>query len=138
MNIDSAVDECAYNFLEYGDVYYHIPSQPIRDMLDIVDSNGYIFYDNTNCAKAEYSISGEKWRTAQNYLLVPYDELKEKLEEKNKTIVWIMREYRREDGKSCEKFGDFYAMKDKSYIGYFKDNNFFTKQIACKIDSSKK
>lgn len=37
MNIDSAVDECTYNFLEYGDVYYHIPSQQIRDMLEIVD-----------------------------------------------------------------------------------------------------
>ncbi|MEE0945004.1 MAG: hypothetical protein UIM24_06115 [Clostridia bacterium] len=138
MNIDSAVDECTYNFLEYGDVYYHIPSQKIRDMLEIVDSNGYIFYDNTNRAKAEYSISGEKWRTAQNYLLVPYEELKEKMDEKNKTLVWFMRELRREDGKSCEKFGEFYAMKDKSYIGYFKENYFYTKQIACKIDSSKK
>ena len=60
------------------------------------------------------------------------------MDEKNKTLVWFMRELRREDGKSCEKFGEFYAMKDKSYIGYFKENYFYTKRIACKIDSSKK
>ena len=35
-----------------------------------------------------------------------------------------MKEFRREDAKSCEKFGEFYAVKDKSYIGYFKDDSF--------------
>ena len=49
-----------------------------------------------------------------------------------------MKEFRREDAKSCEKFGEFYAVKDKSYIGYFKDDSFFVKQIACEFDSSKR
>ena len=37
------------------------------------------FYDNTNCTKAVYSIPGEKWLTAENYLMVPYDEKKKKI-----------------------------------------------------------
>ena len=124
LDIQSAVDECCYNFPEYGDVYYDIPSAAIRRLLHIVDSNGYIFFDDNKEIKAHYSISGEKWRTAQNYLLVDRDEMLDALQNCNKSLIWIMREYRREDGKASEKYGKFYAEKDSSYIGFFKNEEF--------------
>lgn len=129
LDIQSAVDECCYNFPEYGDVYYDIPSAAIRRLLHIVDSNGYIFFDDNKEIKAHYSISGEKWRTAQNYLLVDRDEMLDALQNCNKSLIWIMREYRREDGKASEKYGKFYAEKDSSYIGFFKNEEFVVKQI---------
>ena len=32
-----------------------------------------------------------------------------------------MREDRRESGKAKERFGDFYAEKDRSYVGFFRN-----------------
>jgi hypothetical protein len=45
-----------------------------------------------------------------------------------------MKEYRREDGKSREKHGGFYADKEKSYIGYFNGSNFEVKEIYSRIE----
>lgn len=135
-SIQSAVDGCCYNFPEYGDVYYDIPSEPIRKLLNIVDSNGYIFYDDNKKIKAHYSISGEKWRTAQNYLLVDKNELLDALQNSDKSLIWIMREYRREDGKASERYGKFYAEKDSSYVGYFRNGEFVVKQINREISHS--
>lgn len=129
LSIQSAVDECCYNFPEYGDVYYDIPSAPVRKLLQIVDSNGYLFYDDNKKIKAHYSVSGEKWRTVQNYLLVDKKELLDALQNCGKSLIWILREYRREDGKACEKYGKFYAEKDSSYVGFFKNGEFVVKQI---------
>jgi len=138
LNIQSAVDNCCYNFQEYGDVYYDLPSPPIRDFLDISNSDGYLFYDKDKKVKAEYCIAGEKWRTYQDYLLVDKDELLTKAEERGSNLLWIMREYRREDGKSKEKFGEFYAEKDCCSIGFFKNGEFITTQISAKQDSKVK
>ena len=137
LDIQSAVDECCYNSPEYGDVHYELPSEPIRKMLGIVDSNGYIYFDDSKQIKAQYSISGEKWRTAQYYLLVDKNKLIEHLSSSGKTIIWIMREYRRESGKAKEKYGDFFATKDYSYIGYFDKKEFTTKLIYKEIQYSK-
>lgn len=117
-------------------MYYDIPSEPIRKLLNIVDSNGYIFYDDNKQIKAHYSISGEKWRTAQNYLLVDKNELLDALQNSDKSLIWIMREYRREDGKASERYGKFYAEKDSSYVGYFRNGEFVVKQINREISHS--
>ena len=138
LNINSAVDTCCYNFLEYGDVYYDLPSAPMRELLQISNSDGYLFYDNNKNIKAEYCITGEKWRTYQDYLFVDKEELFAKVEESGRRLLWIMREYRREDGKSREKFGEFYAEKDCCYIGYFEKDEFITVPIAAKKDSKTK
>ena len=46
-----------------------------------------IFYDDNKKIKAHYSISGEKWRTAQNYLLVDKnEEMFKKMFEFNRSI----------------------------------------------------
>lgn len=137
-SIQSAVDKCCYNYPEYGDVYYNIPSEPIRKLLGIVDSNGYLYYDNNKVIKAQYSISGDKWRTAQNYLLVEKKALLDTLQNSGKSLIWIMREYRKEDGKSKERFGDFYADKDNSYIGYFERGSLIVKSINKEISHSLK
>ena len=136
--IESAVDGCCYNFPEYGDVYYDIPSEPIRKILGIVDSNGYLFCNDSKEIKAQYSVSGEKWRTAQDYLLVDKNELMGALDACGKSLIWIMREYRREDGKSTEKFGKFYAEKDCRYIGYYDNGELIVKLIHKEINQSTK
>lgn len=138
LNIQSVVDRCCYNFQEYGDVYYDLPSTPIRDLLQISNSDGYLFYNNENRVKAEYCIAGDKWRTYQDYLLVDKEDLLSKVEERGNKLLWIMREYRREDGKSKEKFGEFYAEKDYCSIGFFKNGKFIIRQISVKHDSKVK
>lgn len=136
IKIQSAVDRCCYNYLEYGDVYYDLPSFPIREMLDISNSDGYLFYNDEKHIKAEYCIAGEKWRTYQDYLLVDKEELLRILEKRGNTILWVVREYRREGGKSGERFGEFYAEKDNCHIAFFRDGTWKAHPILLSKDST--
>lgn len=68
--------------------------------------------------------------------MVDKDKIIDKLKEIHKVLIWIMREYRRESGKSKEKFGDFYVEKGISYIGYFKNGEFIVDQIDSEMKSS--
>lgn len=124
INISSAVDECTYNYLNIGDVSYNMPSLSIRQYLDICNTNGYIYTDTNNSVKAEYCIAGEKWGTYQQYLWVDRNVLFSQLDRAGKTLVWIMRELRRETGKAKEKYGKFYAERDRVSIGYFEGEKF--------------
>ena len=47
-----------------------------------------------------------------------------------------MRDYRREDGKASERYGEFYAAKDSSYVGYFKNGEFIVKSFNKEISNS--
>lgn len=134
--LKSAVDGCCYNSPEYGDVYFYLPSAPIRDILGIVDSDGYLFFDNSRKVIAEHSIAGEKWRTYQNYVIVDRPVLFERLQRAGKRLVWIMRERRIRTGNAQEKFGEFGADRDKSYIGYFDGDKFTVREIHSEIWSS--
>lgn len=131
LKIYSTVDNCTYNFIEYGDVSYKIPSTFVRGLLEITDTNGYQFYDCRKQVKAINVSVGEEWHTQQNYLLVDKEFLK-KAEEKGYSLVWIMREHRFDNGKAREKFGDFNTEKDQSYVGYFKNGEFVSSSIILK------
>lgn len=134
--IHSGVDKCTYNFIEYGDVYYELPSAPIRKMLKITDTDGYLFCDRDKQIKAANILAGENWETQQRYLLVDKN-LLENVTQSGNTLLWIMREDRRENGKARERFGDFYAEKDRSYIGFFRNGEFVVIQIpACDVQNS--
>lgn len=137
LRIQSAVDNCCYNFQEYGDVSYDLPSAPIRGLLQISNSDGYQFYNNEKKVKAEYCITGEKCRTYQDYLLVDKEELQSKAEASGKNLLWFMRESRREDGRSKEKFGKFYADKDSCFAGFFRNGEFVTVEISSHKSQSK-
>ena len=128
LKIHSAVDKCTYNFIEYGDVCYELPSAPIREMLKITNTDGYIFYDRDKQIKAASISVGERWRTQQYYLLTDKTLLWD-LEQSGNILLWIMREDRRESGKAKERFGDFYAEKDCSYLGFFRNEEFVVIQI---------
>lgn len=138
IRIHSAVDECCYNYLEYGDVHYDLPSAPLREILGICDSNGYEYIDNSGQIKAEYTIAGEQWGTYQSYLVVSKDELLNKLAETPYSMVWIMMELRRESGIAKEKYGDFSVDRRKCYVGYFDDGEFIVKEILSEVMSSTK
>ena len=132
-HLKSAVDNCCYHSPEYGDVNFYLPSAPIRDILGIVDSDGYLFFDNSRRVIAEHSIAGEKWRTYQNYVVVDRSALFEKIRHTNQTLVWIMRERRIRTGNAQEKFGEFGADRIKSYVGYLDGGEFEMKEIHSEV-----
>ncbi|MCD8106802.1 MAG: hypothetical protein LUE20_02415 [Oscillospiraceae bacterium] len=143
LNLHSAVDHGLSHSFEYGEISYELPSLPIRSILNISDSIGYAYSDSAGNIKAEYFLTGGRWRTRQNHLLVGKDELLSSLKRDGKNLVWIMCEYRREDNKSREKYGNFYAEKDCSYVGYFSDDKFIAKLItsntkSCKVSTDAK
>ncbi len=137
VSISSATDKCVYNFPDFGDVYYYMPSPEIRDALDICDTDGYIYYDIDKNIKAEYCIAGEKWKNYQHYLWVDKDRLLSYLDKSNQTIIWILKEIRQQSGKSKEKYGEFYGERVKVSIGYFDDDKFITKEMLVKMYPSK-
>lgn len=87
LNLISAVDECCYNSIEYGEVYFYLPSAPIRALLGITDSDGYLFVDERQRICAEQSVAGEKWRTYQEYVVVDQATLFERMQQAGKTLL---------------------------------------------------
>lgn len=134
-NVLSAVDECCYNSPEYGDINYNLPSTPIRNMLGIVDSDGYIYWDSAQKIVAEYSIAGEQWRTYQSYLLVDKELLFSQLERHNKTLVWVIRERRSHSGMAIERHGEFGIDKIRGFVGFFDASRFTVKEIHSDVNS---
>lgn len=129
MKISSAVDKCIYNFPEFGDVQYHLPAPYIRTILDICDTDGYLFWDNNRSIPAEFCIAGKRWETYQEYLWIDKDILLSRLADANQTIIWIMKELRNVSGKSHEKYGEFYVEREKVSIGYFDNDEFIVKEV---------
>ena len=128
-DINCAVDKCCYNSLEYGDVYYYLPSATIRNMLGIVDTDGYLYTSSNGEIIGEYTMAGEKWRTYQDYLMVNKRQLLDKLSQNGKTLVWIMEERRSESGISREKYGEFGVERLKCFVGYFEEDGFKVEEI---------
>lgn len=136
IEIHSAVDNCCYDSPEYGDVNYYLPSTLVRDMLVVVDSDGYLYTNDANKIVAEYTIAGEKWRTYQSYLLADKTLLCDKLEQNGLSLVWIMRERRSHSGMAVERFGRFGVDRIKSYVGFFEDGKFVVKEIRSEVFSN--
>lgn len=135
--LDAAVDECCYNSPEYGDVYFYLPSAPLRNILEIADSDGYLFLDKEQTCIAEQSVAGEKWRTYQKYLVVNFSCLFEKIKSVGKALVWVMMERRMNTGNTREKFGKFGADRVKSYVGFLDSDKFTVKEIYAEFWSAK-
>ena len=104
--------------------------------MGIVDSDGYLFTNSAKKIVAEYTVAGEKWRTYQSYLLVDRDILLEHLQQQGRTLVWIMRERRSHSGLAVERFGRFGVDRIKSFVGFFDDGTFVTKEIRSEIRSN--
>ncbi len=135
LEITAAVDSCCYNSQGFGDIYYELPSAMIRESLGIKDTDGYVYFDSQKEVVAEYAIAGEKWGTYQSYLLINKTLLMENLEEKNKTLVWIMKERRSNSGMTLEKYGRFGVDRTKSFVGYYSKGKFTVKEIRSDWDS---
>lgn len=132
--ITAAVDSCCYNTIDFGDVYYEIPSAMVRDYLGIKDTDGYAYVDSQGEVIAEYAIAGEKWRTYQSCLLINKTLLLEQLEKNNKTLVWIMKERRSNSGMTTEKYGRFGVDRMKSFVGYYSNGVFTVKEISSNLE----
>lgn len=129
VTIHSAVDSCCYNFPEYGDVYYSMPSALLRSLLGIVDTDGYHYFDKDKNIISEYSVAGEKWRTTQEYVLLDEEQILEVLNNNGLSLIWIMQEMRRETGAAKERLGDFFAEKRQYCIGYYDKGKFVIERL---------
>jgi hypothetical protein len=133
--IQSAVDECYHYSSEYGSVYWLFPSAPIRKLLGIIDSDGYLYSDKNKVVRAKYCISGEIWGAKQNNLIVDKNLLLEKLTAENKALVWMMEALRLATSITKEKYGEFYAKKTSNYIGYLKNGCIVSELINLEKES---
>ncbi len=134
LNILCTTDKGCWNHEIFGDIYFYMPSPYIRSLLEINSTNGYTYSNKTNMICAEYCIAGELHNSYQDIVWAANNILS-LLENEEKTIIWIMKEYRRESGISREKYGDFYVEKDNLYIGYLdKDKNFISQSLNNKTD----
>lgn len=124
-----AVDYCCYDSTQYGESHYYLPAKMLRNLLGIVDTDGYLYFNKDKNVIAEYSIAGEKWRTSQQYVLVGAEDTLNSLNEKGYTLIWIMQELRRETANSQEKYGEFYAERRQYYIGYYDNNSFIVEKL---------
>ena len=137
LHLLSAVDECTFTIQEQEKSCV-LPSPIIRDLLDITDTDGLLYFDRNKKIKAEYILSGEFLGTRQEYLLVDKNEIMAELSKKNKTILWIMRSLDKQTAKSCEKYEDFYAENNRVYIGYLLNGEFYIHKIFESFDSKDK
>lgn len=135
-NLHCATDKGCWSHNEFGDMYYCMPSPFVRSLLGINDSDGYLFFDSKKNIQAERTIAGKIHHTYQEYLFVDKKNFLDKLESGNKTMLWIMKEYRRENGLSKEKFGDFYVDKTVLSIGYFEERKFVALNLNKTIEKT--
>lgn len=120
--IKKAISECTTNLLDYGDIYYKLPSKYIRDILRIEDGNGYLYYDKEEQIIAEYTVAGEKWYDAQNILKVDKNILYDKLMQRQEQLFWIVRVKREVSRKLSEKFNNNYIENDRIWVVFYINN----------------
>lgn len=129
IHIHSAIESCTYYYEDSGDACFDLPSALIRELLGICNTNGFEFYDKNNDILALTTKIGVQWKT-QQYELLAGKSLLKLAEQKGYSLVWIMREDRRENSRAREKYEDFYAEKDKSYIGFYENESFVVRPIV--------
>ena len=137
LDLTPAVDECTFTIQEQEKSCV-LPSSIIRDLLDITDTDGLVYYDKNQKIMAEYILSGELLGTRQEYLLVDKDEIMNELSKRKKTILWIMRSLDKETLKAREKYGNFYAENNRVYIGYLLHGEFYIYKIFESFDKNAK
>lgn len=124
LSLNPTTVKCCANVGEDGETTFYMPSKEIRELLGIIRSDNYLCFDSNDEVKAEYYFVGDKYETHQEYLLASENDLIAKVTEQGKELVWILKEYRREDMKAKEKFGRFYVEKEICSMGYFVDGEF--------------
>lgn len=128
-----AVDSCCYNSPEFGDVYYYLPSEMVRKITGIVDTDGYLFTNSNHKVIAEYAIAGERWGARQTYLLLDRESLLNRLKQEGLSLVWLIKERRSHSGISLEKYGNFGVEHMRSFVGYFDNGSFLTREVRSEI-----
>ncbi|HHY2674434.1 TPA: hypothetical protein ACV439_002308 [Bacillus toyonensis] len=113
--------ECVSHFLEFGDVYYIMPSKYVRTLLNITDGDGYEFYDANLEGIGFYRIAGEPWFDQQSYLCINKERLLKNLEREQKSIVWIVRVMREATPKAREKYQDVNGRYNEYYMLWFEN-----------------
>jgi hypothetical protein len=119
--VGKAVEECTANYLEYGDVYYKLPSRIIRDILDISDGDGYDYYNEDKELESIFINAEEKWFDLQSYLFVDKEKLLSRLEHSDLQIFWIVRLLRQATSKALEKYPNLHSRNDKCWFVWFED-----------------
>lgn len=119
--IIKAVEGTVCNLYESGDVYYKLPSKYIRDMLKIVDGNGYRYYNQNKKLVGASFESGEKWNDYQINLFIDKSILEQEISSKNMQMFWIIRVLREPSIKSYEKFQNLNYRRDRCWIAWIEN-----------------
>ncbi|HOJ12252.1 MAG TPA: hypothetical protein PK733_16915, partial [Clostridiales bacterium] len=119
--IIKAVEDTVCNFDEYGEIYYKLPSKYVRSILEIIDGNGYRYYDQNKKLVGISFEYGEKWHDYQKNLCVDKNTLEQTLSAENMKMFWVIRLLREPSSKSKEKFSKLYYRRDRCWIVWFEN-----------------
>ena len=131
----STIDACVYNFSDAKELYFDIPSKPIRKMLNIINFDGLVFSDQSRRSKAIFIDEGAENHNEQKSVLVDSEQLFSNLKKQRKSIVFVMEAYWINGSYSEEKFGEFRIRKTEFFIGYFHNQKFRYSLIKEKVEN---
>ncbi len=109
------IAKCICEMQGNGEINYEMPSKKIRDIMGIVNGDGYHYYDKNNCEVAYYTEAGECYGDSQHMLLVDENIFCNNVSKLELQPIWIIRVLKEASIKAREKF-DFYKDKDETYL----------------------
>lgn len=121
MHIDSAVDICTDDSIQYGNMDYSMPSAWMREHLNIVNTDGYHYFNKHHEVLAEYTIAEKTDGSTQKYVLAGKEDVQDLMEKNQLDMLWIMQETRKETETMRERLDvRFIAEHTYYYIAYQK------------------
>lgn len=124
-NIHSSVEKCTKYYPEVGDEEFYLPSKPLRELLNIVNTDNYIFYNSKEEPVVIWSEAGDYNEIHSSYLWCDSDLLLKEMKKVGYSLIYILRKYQRESGLLRERINitmDF----DNYYVGYYINNQLYT------------
>ncbi len=124
-NIHSSVEKCTKYYPEVGDEEFYLPSKPLRELLGIVNTDNYIFYNSKEEPIVLWSEAGDYNEIHSSYLWCDSDLLLGKMKKVGYSLIYILRKYQRESGLLRERI-NITTDIDNYYIGYYAKNTLYT------------
>ena len=126
-------EKCTASISLKGDKEYTLPSMAMRNNCDIVNGNGYEFFDSQNTKIATFYSFGEGVGDYQDLLTIDSDKIDAYLLRNQLKIFWVCRVLTEATNKAIERLqmkGKF-DTKDETFIVWFEDGKFRKLMIDC-------
>lgn len=119
--IVSTVEKCTKYTIENGDNVFHMPSQPMREYLDIDRTDNYLFYNIKNEVVATWTELGDYDGIHSSTLRCNSNIVKYLNREKKAQLVWFLKRHQRESGLSRERFNNAMDITE-FFIGFYEND----------------